>query len=527
MDDERHTVAAAIDYSAAQLLTVRRWQDFSIPLAMWDRYLMEVTQLDEWGLRAPVLVLGLLMLLLAGLYAWRRFGPVVGVLVAWLVAANPILILYSRFARPYVGVALLSAMTLGACECHWRGSTWRSAILAALTGAFGLLLSPTAAPAVLCMWCGLIGIAIVKRVGRGGAHSSADHSASLPRASAPLLIGSVLVTLMYLPGSESWLSQMQEKAGQVAQSYTTWYDAWLACFGVRSIAISIWLMCSLALGAVASLRRDTTLGIFLLAVECAQIIAMWYVEPLGGHAPTTLARYVIAAVPAALLQMAIGIEVQSRLVARLVPRGLPRRAMLGLLVLIVAVLLLANTPPPRPFSAPNAFTSHKFYFEPPRWVIQEDRVPRFYRFLADAAHDEAVIEAPWVPYWRLCLYGAYQERHGHNVSCVTTDPVFASRRLGFRTVFPPTMQRLHDSGAAYIVVHRDVLQELVGVASADWDRPLEPRANRLRQEAQEILAFCKSAEGLKQVFQDRYITVFALSAEAFQTADAWLRSSSE
>ena len=74
---------------------------------IYDWMLAHWLGLSETAMRLPMLLSGLATLVLFPLFAARRFGYPVAALFAVLLAISPLLVLYSRMARPYAITLLL------------------------------------------------------------------------------------------------------------------------------------------------------------------------------------------------------------------------------------------------------------------------------------------------------------------------------------------------------------------------------------------------------------------------------------
>ena len=149
--DELHAVRAALATPLAELLVTYQRNDNCLPLSAFYRLLaLAGVPLTEWVLRAPVLLAGLLLLVAGPLWVHRKLGRAPAVAFAWLLALSPFLIAYSRIARSYLPVVLLSA---AAAAAFWEWlATLRPRYGAAYAGlaAMAVYFHPVAAPLV-CM----------------------------------------------------------------------------------------------------------------------------------------------------------------------------------------------------------------------------------------------------------------------------------------------------------------------------------------------------------------------------------------
>ena len=83
------------------------WADYSIPLGILDWYEARWFGLSEIVLRAPMLACGLATLVVLPLYVAPRVGRATASVFALLIAISPLLVIYSRMARPYAITLLL------------------------------------------------------------------------------------------------------------------------------------------------------------------------------------------------------------------------------------------------------------------------------------------------------------------------------------------------------------------------------------------------------------------------------------
>ena len=135
IDDEFHAFRAGLraDLSAAYLFTHNtlpedRLSDFSTVLALWVRALAGTVGISEWTLRLPMWLAGGALPAVIGVVAARVGGLRAGVIAGWLAALSPLLILYSRFARPYAPAALCVAIALAAALAFRERGSLRAAL---------------------------------------------------------------------------------------------------------------------------------------------------------------------------------------------------------------------------------------------------------------------------------------------------------------------------------------------------------------------------------------------------------------
>ncbi|KAB2952462.1 MAG: hypothetical protein F9K18_14335, partial [Thermoanaerobaculia bacterium] len=117
--DEWHALRAAKDESFDSLATTFGAADRSIPFALYFEALTRSAGLGELGLRMPFVLAGLATMVVLPLL-WRpRLGALGSSVLALGLALSPVLVLYSRLARPYAPALLGALLALAAWQA-WR-----------------------------------------------------------------------------------------------------------------------------------------------------------------------------------------------------------------------------------------------------------------------------------------------------------------------------------------------------------------------------------------------------------------------
>ena len=113
LDDEWHSIRHVIDRGFVDVATTLSPRDNStVPFNLYNWWLYRNAHWSEWTLRLPSVVAGILSLVLLPWLAGRTLGRRVAVVFAFLLAVSPVLISYSRFARPYSATVLLGFAAL-------------------------------------------------------------------------------------------------------------------------------------------------------------------------------------------------------------------------------------------------------------------------------------------------------------------------------------------------------------------------------------------------------------------------------
>src|SRR5882724_10629956 len=149
IDDEYHALTVALGYSYGHIATHFFGADNSIPLTLLYKVMADTVGVSEWGLRAPQLISGLLLLAVFAWLARRLLPPREALLYATLLALSPQLAFFSRYARPYGVSAFCAGLALAAFVHFLRTGRFRPALLYWAGGVLAIYFHPLAFPFVL------------------------------------------------------------------------------------------------------------------------------------------------------------------------------------------------------------------------------------------------------------------------------------------------------------------------------------------------------------------------------------------
>ena len=114
IDDEWHAVHQFIARTPGDMFFDFGYADYSIPLGILDWYQAQAWGVSELTLRWPMIACGLATLVVLPLYVAPRLGWPVASLFALLIAVSPLLVIFTRMARPYAITLLLGWLAHGA-----------------------------------------------------------------------------------------------------------------------------------------------------------------------------------------------------------------------------------------------------------------------------------------------------------------------------------------------------------------------------------------------------------------------------
>jgi len=409
-DDEWHAVHKLIESDFTGIFTSFGYSDHSIPLTLYYKALTLTTGLSEWSMHAPLLLAGLLTLLIIPWLLRETIRPPEQLTLACLMAFSPLLVYFSRTARPYALSALLAFVALVAFYHWWRkpGFKWSSVYVATVVSSawlhpvtLALTLTPFVFFGVEAIWQAL----------------SAHKFRKLLRVS---LIGIAtlagLSLLLAAPVIQDYSLFVNKSGVHSVSPGSLWATLSLFVGSANIYVITTWVLLAVV-GFRELLNRQPKLAqYFALAVllSCGIIIAT---SAIMLHHPLVLARYTLPGLFVLLLLVAMGIN---RLLQAL--SGVKQ-----VLVVTAAMLVLYLAGPlPEQYHQPlNQFTGHMAYqadYDKQRnqyaqhFRLSEADVPAFYRELAKLPPDSVtLLVAPWYLEWHRNAWHLYQQVHGQRI----------------------------------------------------------------------------------------------------------------
>jgi hypothetical protein len=456
--DEFHAIIAALDRPISRILFFYQAADNCIPLSVLDRFLIDRgAALSEWSVRLPVLIAGFALLLLAPVWAWRRLGAGTAMALAWLVAISPGLVFYSRIARSYAPATLFGCAAVAAFETwHRRGGVASAAAYVACAvmaawfhlGAVPMVLSPFLVAALA--------------LAAPGGRTRGQALARLLVLGAGTIVG---LAALLAPAHRSLLPSLASKHDQlgVTAQEAAEVGAWLAGVSSRWAAVAAGLACLAGLAIL--LRRNGWLGGFALGAAAAQIAGVLLLAPVAHQSTIVLARYLVFALPCALVPVAVALG------SPWPPRWRatqPWLAAAGLAGLIAGGPFLDADLVRSSFAHDELFLR----FTAPRPRLEAEGPVAVYHWLAQAGPG-AVIELPWDPVFMSDrILGMYQTLHGRQVIVGGYRP---NTRLRFRNMIPVLPEYVLSTRARWLIVHPLIVREEARIGGGPWEPTPELR----------------------------------------------------
>lgn len=437
--DEWHALHALLAHDAAWIARHFGGADYSIPLTLYYRGLYDLGWLTEWSMRAPIVLAGSLLLVLAPCLLRRCVSLPTRMLWLALMAISPLSIYLSRTARPYALSSLLTLLAVIACWQWWtRTPRSRSAAAVYLAcTALGAWLHLLTLPFTLAPLL-YFGVGSLWRLRH--AHTRCLAWLDLRRLLLLGVLASVLLAALLLPPLLNDWRALSGKAGAGALDWSSTWHTWLMLSGSGRawVGVVVALLAALGLRDLWQQRHDWLA--YALAASVLGVTAILLSQPAWVQHPPVLARYLLPVLPLVLLLVGAGL-------AYLFDR-LPHAWMGVAGAVLVMASLLAAGPLPRTYYRPNQFMGHmrfQFAYDPSRMLqlsgLRMGEIPQFYFELAKLPPQSVtVVEAPWrLESWFL-PYPWYQQLHQQDMRIGLVTPVCGVRTWG---EYPETDHGIH------------------------------------------------------------------------------------
>ncbi|MDR2173187.1 MAG: hypothetical protein LBE32_03140 [Burkholderiales bacterium] len=301
IEDEWHSVHQILRHSSAEMFRTFGHADYSIPLGLLYAWIADHVGLSEMLMRAPMMAAGALLLCLLPWYIARKSGWPIALLFALFLAISPLLISYSRMARPYALTVLLGWFAHAAFLRCWTATTGRQVLLSgtgyvissALAVWLHLIMAPfVAAPFLWGLW------QFFRSSDKGQRKTWLLRGVALATS-----WGVVLAALIALPLMNDWAS-LSVKSGTDLPNWETLKGAlyfWTGSSQAWAMALCVLLM----IPGIFSVCRLPIIQTGLVGIALT-LIGILLTKPAWVFNPVTFVRYLLPLLPLLLLFLAAG-----------------------------------------------------------------------------------------------------------------------------------------------------------------------------------------------------------------------------
>jgi len=540
-DDEWHAIGVAINRSFKYIFTHFHDADNCIPLTLYYKLLIETLGLNEFGLHSLQLISGILSLIVFPLIIRSVFNQKVTIIFSWLLAISPLLVFYSRYARPYMIVVFLSFISIFSFY-FWiqkRDIFYVIAyvILAVLASYFNLASSAfVAAPlAYTCILRMFKGRFVVRQ-----------HVFELPGIRHLVLVAICLIagiSILFLPAITS-LQNITGKVGQGSFELNMIIGSINLFNGCSSYWWSLILTVLVLYGSYNLFQKNRFLFGYLVAIFFLQILFIVVVNPRRVQEPAVFTRYFIVCLPLWILLISIALyDLSTKLNAYIMAKTKRVYAHItSNCCLAGALLILVAKSPILPiYKFENNFTNHiDFQSDYTHQTLKTidnnslDLYSHFYSDLKKTSTTTSIIEYPYLIFWIGNNFHFYQRFHGKRVKIGHNDHSYLSqsaplmhRNINFKNfVNIDNKSDILNSNADHVIIHKNMLYEIIHMRGVlpdffpDTKRTEGALLKKLvkhptfnshfepaRKDAEKAIGKLKEMFG-HPFYEDRWITVF-------------------
>lgn len=484
VDDEWHSLHRLLASSYREIALDFGFVDHCIPLTLYLKLAADTIGLNAWVLRAPSLLAGVALLGVAPAVMRPRLGAPAARRFAWLLAISPLLVLYSRFQRPYAIALLLSFLALHFCERWWSGGRPRHALGFAACGAVSAWFLPPSLPFVAAP---LLLLAATAR----------------SRLALPLAGFAGLGLLLLGPPLWSHPQALLGKLGGARPDLASLGRAGLFLAGTPSAWLATGMLGLAAIGAWRARRRAPRWTAIALCASGLLAIGILASAPRYAWLGIVIARYALPLLPVALAFVALAIT----------PDTAPRRPLAALLPAALIGLLLLSGGVPRTLLDTRHWFPGRYVTAMEGTVPRAAQVPDLYRALGAAPPGSlTLVESPWFYSLWNSLLPFYEQVHRQRSLVGFSAGTCSDGHWG---ELPPgsgielrhfawldDREALARRGVDYVVFHADLAAEMERVID-----PIDVRATGQVDVSGCVRAFLESDWSL--VYRDPGIVAFA------------------
>jgi len=470
VEDEWHAVHKILRSGFVEIYQSFGRSDHSIPLTIYDRWLMVHGGLTEWTMRMPMFVSGIALLAVAPLMIRRDADGATRALWVGLLAVSPLLVYFSKIARPYSITVLAVFIAVMAVRRWWRdGGVGSAAAYVSGAGAAAWLHPVTLGFTLLPLaYFGVVSLRAVRH----------DRRPLLRLAGITMALLLPLAATVGPPLYHDW-DAMAVKTGQHAITVDSVYRTALMLAGTASPVVLLAVAALGAYGAIVLWRRDREPVRFFALL----IAGYWVLLALSGATwiqhPLVQARYLLIVLPFLLFATASG--------AIALARASRWAAAAPVAVVALPLALLALGPLPSSFYYPNQFLGHdRFQYDydeaknPYVTDAPTETFSAFYEGLAKLPPASVtLIETPWNLESQFNPLPFYQQRHRQLIKVGMVNGVCGARSFGEYPESERGLRMRHVAhlsallrgkryGADYLVVHRTPWTIAPGAPPTQW-----------------------------------------------------------
>lgn len=297
--DEWHALALVQEQGFGYIFSHFGQADHSIPVALYYELISRTVGLSEMAMRLPFLFSGIVLTVWFPYLMRHWLGPGERLLTGALLAISPLLIFYSRFARPYALLALLVNTAIILAWLWWKNGRRRHAAGWSVCAVFAAWLNPLTLVLSFApfAWFGIAGLHIGWKKGNW----QAFLALRLPLTVTLLLV----IALLYVPVSND-INALLTKGGQHFPTWNTLTGFFSLYSGSGSVSIVVAMVALTLAGGFILHARHRDFTRFIIFVSGLAVVVVVSTGAAWIKNPSVPARYLVGLLPFFLAFAAIG-----------------------------------------------------------------------------------------------------------------------------------------------------------------------------------------------------------------------------
>ncbi|MBE9549300.1 MAG: glycosyltransferase family 39 protein, partial [Proteobacteria bacterium] len=287
LDDEWHAIHQLLKGHPEKLFLTFGHADFSIPLALLYWLQLNLFGLSETGMRWPMMLAGISTLVAFPLYIRKFFDNKTTLIFSLLLSLSPLLVIYSRTARPYSITLLLSLVAVAAFYkfVSVEKSTWKPGLTYVSCALLSAWLHLITLPMLVAPFI-IIGFPLILR-------------RDWKKTRRVIYLGGLLTAgllILVLPPLLEHPEALVNKLGVHTPELRTLYGALFTWLGVSSTLLMLTGVLLAITGARQSWQRFPIMPSLIAGIGLT-LVAILLTQPAWIRNPLTFSRYLLPMIP--------------------------------------------------------------------------------------------------------------------------------------------------------------------------------------------------------------------------------------
>ncbi len=303
--DEWNAIRFACKSSYGYIFTNFNIADNCIPLTAYYKLLLETIGLNDLWLRSLQLLSGISCLIIFPVLVKKFYNRRVVLIFTTLLAISPFLIFYSRYARPYIIVVLLSFIAVFYYYLWMTKGRTKYLIFYLVCAIVSPYFNLFSMAVVLGPLIYTLLLMLMRR--RRSKNPKINIYIDFKKLLMVIVITIIGISIWLIPTFDS-LNTLADKINRDSIGLHTITGVLNNVCGVGNDILSMVCFSIIPIGLYIAYRKDRLLGSYMSFMVGLNILLIMVIRPVGVHYPMVFSRYFIASIPLCLLAASIAID---------------------------------------------------------------------------------------------------------------------------------------------------------------------------------------------------------------------------